>query len=140
MAAFYKRLTADDNATRVTAARAWSQWEAATSKLLPNQNLIHKFGEDDFAEAFARIECHFFMNGGWFDHEDQLLRDVDRIRQIPGVIVHGRYDVICPIENAFDLHRAWPEAELHVVPDAGHSMTEQGIAAKLVEATQRFVG
>ena len=140
MAAFYKRLTADDKATRVTAARAWSQWEAATSKLLPNQNLIHKFGEDDFAEAFARIECHFFMNGGWFDHEDQLLRDVDRIRQIPGVIVHGRYDVICPIENAFDLHRAWPEAELHVVPDAGHSMTEQGIAAKLVEATQRFVG
>lgn len=138
IAAFYKRLTSEDRATRLAAARAWSVWEGSTSKLLPKQDLIHRFGEDDFAEAFARIECHYFVNRGWFEREDQLLRDAERIRRIPGVIVHGRYDVICPIENAYDLHRVWPEADYVVVPDAGHSMTEPGIAEKLIEYTDRY--
>ncbi len=136
--AFYRRLTAPDQETRLAAARAWSVWEGSTSKLLPRQELIHRFHEDRFAEAFARIECHFFVNHGWFERDDWLLARAHRIRQIPGVIIHGRYDVVCPVENAFDLHRAWPQADFHVVPDSGHSMTEPGIAERLVEYTDLY--
>ena len=92
----------------------------------------------DFAAAFARIEAHYFVNRGFLDPDDQLLRDVDRIRHIPAVIVQGRYDVVCPMRSAWDLHRAWPEALLRVVPDAGHSAFEPGIARELVAATNRF--
>ena len=92
----------------------------------------------NYALQFARIECHYFVNGGFFEREDQLLRDVDRIRHIPAVIVQGRYDVVCPMRSAWDLHRAWPEAELRIVPDAGHSAFEPGIAHALLEATDRF--
>ena len=137
MQAYHRRLTSDDAQARLEAARAWSIWEASTSRLLVDPDLIANFQADEFAEAFARIECHYFVNGG-FMPEGQLLADVDRIRQIPGVIVQGRYDVVCPMESAWDLHRAWPESELVIVPDAGHSAREPGIAAALVAATDHF--
>ena len=135
LGAYYKRLTSRDPQVRRKAARAWSVWEASTSKLVSDPALIKKFGGGRFAEAFARIEAHYFVNRGFFKRDDQLLRDVGRIRHIPGVIVQGRYDVVCPLRSAWDLHRAWPEAELVVVPDAGHSMSEAGIRAALITAT-----
>ncbi|HAG81397.1 MAG TPA: prolyl aminopeptidase [Cyanobacteria bacterium UBA12227] len=138
VSAYYRRLTSSDPQIRLEAARAWSIWEASTSKLLQDPNLMAKFGQSHFAEAFARIECHYFMNQGFFEPEDQLLRNVDRIRDIPGVIVQGRYDVVCPMISAWELHRAWQEAEFIVVPDAGHSMSEPGIRTALIEATDRF--
>jgi proline iminopeptidase len=135
--AYHRRLTSPDRETMLEAARAWSIWEASTSRLHLDPGLIESFGADSFAEAFARIEAHYFVNGG-FLREDQLLEEAGRIRHIPGVIVQGRYDVVCPMESAWDLHRAWPEAELVVVPDAGHSVREPGIADALVAATDRF--
>jgi proline iminopeptidase len=138
IAAYYKRLTSSDSAVRLQAARAWSVWEASTSKLLPDSDLQQKFGESHFADAFARIECHYFINHGFLAMEDQLLRNCDRIRHLPTVIVQGRYDVVCPMMSAWELHRALPEAEFVVVPDAGHSMTEPGIRSALIEATDRF--
>lgn len=138
LTAFYKRLTSEDSEERLEAAKAWSIWEGSTSKLYSDPGLVDRFGEDEFAEAFARIECHFFINGGWFDPEDQLLRDIDKIRDIPAVIIQGRYDVVCPAVSAWDLHKAWPEAEFHIVQDAGHSMTEPGIRSKLLDATDKF--
>ena len=136
--AFYQRLTSDDRATRVAAARAWSIWEAATSYLHVNEEQLHKWGEEEFALAFARIECHYFVNGGFLKSEDQLLRNVTRIRHIPAVIVQGRYDVVCPMQTAWELHRAWPEADLRIVPDAGHSAFEPGNTHELISATDRF--
>lgn len=138
MAAYYRRLTSDDPATRLEAARAWSVWEASTSKLLQDADLMSVFGQDEFATAFARIECHYFVNRGFFETEDQLLRGVKRIRHLPAVIVQGRYDVVCPMITAWELHHAWPEAEFIVVPDAGHSMSEPGIRSELIGATNRF--
>lgn len=138
MKAYYQRLTCEDESVQRAAAKAWSVWEASTSKLQVDPNLQDKFGEDEFAIAFARIECHYFIHGGFFDRDDQLLADVDRVRQIPAVMVQGRYDVVCPMRSAWDLHRAWPEAELIVVPDAGHSITEKGIQDALIAATDRF--
>jgi proline iminopeptidase len=138
MAAYHQRLTSDDAKVRLAAARAWSVWEASTSFLYQSQDYMAHAGEDEFALAFARIECHYFVNGGFFEVEDQLLRDVDRIRHIPTVIAQGRYDVVCPMMSAWDLHRAWPEATLEVVPDAGHSAYEPGIVDVLVRATDRF--
>jgi proline iminopeptidase len=119
------------------AARAWSIWEASTSRLHFDPQLIEFSGADTFAEAFARIEAHYFVNAG-FLREGQLLDEAHRLRDIPGVIVQGRYDVVCPIESAYDLHRVWPEAELVIIPDAGHSVREPGIAGALVDATNRF--
>jgi proline iminopeptidase len=138
LAAYHRRLTSPDPAIRLAAAQAWSVWEASTSRLLPDPHLVDSFAADEFAEAFARIECHYFVNGGFFEPRDQLLRDVGRIRDIPAVIVQGRYDVVCPMTTAWDLHRAWPEAEFQVVPDAGHASIEAGTIDRLVEATDRF--
>lgn len=121
------------------AARAWSVWEASTSKLIPDLELIARFGTEDFAEAFARLECHYFMNKGFFLSEMQLLENIDRIRHIPTTIVQGRYDVVCPMFTAWELHQTFPEAEFIVVPDAGHSMTEVGIRSALIEAGDRLV-
>ena len=136
--AYYKRLTSRDAKTRRAAARAWSVWEGSTSRLVSDPALIKKFTGGRFAAAFARIEAHYFVNGGFFRRDDQLLREVGRIRHIPSVIVQGRYDVVCPMRSAWDLHRAWPEAELVVVPDAGHSMSESGIRAALIAHTHGF--
>ncbi|MEO1620866.1 MAG: prolyl aminopeptidase [Cyanobacteria bacterium J06632_3] len=138
VSAYYKQLTSADATVRQTAAKAWSIWEASTSKLIPDTGLMERFGEDIFAEAFARIECHYFTNGGFFTTPSQLLDNVDAIRHIPAVIVQGRYDVVCPMTSAWELHRAWPEAEFILVADAGHSATEQGITSALIEATDRF--
>jgi len=138
MRAFHRRLTGPDPAAAQAAARAWAVWEGATSYLLTDDESVRKWGEDEFALAVARIECHYFVNGGFMRSERQLLDDVDRIRHIPAVIVQGRHDVVCPMMTAWDLHRAWPEAELHVVGDAGHSAFEPGITDALVRATDRF--
>ena len=138
LTAYYQRLTSDDEAVRLEAARAWSIWEASTSKLIQDKNLMAQFGDPHFAAAFARIECHYFINGGFFESDDELLQHIDRIRSIPAVIVQGRYDVVCPMMSAWELHQAWPEAEFIVIPDAGHSMTEPGIRTALLDASDRF--
>lgn len=138
LTAYYRRLTSPDLKVRQAAARAWSIWEASTSRLFTDTQLMQTFGEDKFAEAFARIECHYFINKGFLKDDNQLLLNVDQIRHIPGVIVQGRYDVVCPMVSAWELHKAWPEAEFIVVPDAGHSMSEVGIRSALIEATDRF--
>ena len=138
MRAYYARLTSTDPTVRVRAAQAWSSWEGATSYLLTSANYVAKFADGAYAEAFARIECHYFVNGGFFQSDGQLLTDVQRIRHIPAVIVQGRYDVVCPMRSAWDLHRAWPEADLRIVPDAGHSAMERGTVHELVSATDRF--
>ncbi|MFC4249781.1 prolyl aminopeptidase [Sinimarinibacterium flocculans] len=136
--AYYKRLTSPDPAVRRDAAKAWSIWEGSTSKLFPSPEMAARFGEDRFAEAFARIECHYFINRGFFDRDDLLLANAHKLRDIPGVIVQGRYDIVCPMRSAWDLHRAWPEAEFHAVADAGHAASEPGILSRLVDATERF--
>jgi proline iminopeptidase len=138
LSAYHRRLTSDDEATRIEAARAWSVWEGSTSKLYPDQGLIDHFGDPRFAIAFARIECHYFMNNAFFPTDNYLIENVGKIRHIPAVIVQGRYDVVCPMRSAWELHRAWPEAELRVTPDAGHSALEPGNRAALVEATDKF--
>ena len=138
MRAYYRRLTDADTSVQLAAAKAWSIWEASTSFLHPSDDFIAHAGEDAFATAFARIECHYFVNNGFFEVEHQLLRDVDVVRKIPGIIVQGRYDVVCPMMSAWELHRAWPEADFEVVPDAGHSAYEPGIVHALVGATDRY--
>ncbi len=138
--AYHRRLTSSDEAERRAAALAWSLWEGSTSKLFPDAGLQERFSQAEFAHAFARIECHYFVHRGFLERDDQLLRDVDRIRHIPAVIVQGRYDVVCPIESAWALHRAWPEAQFVIVPDAGHSAHEPGNQRALVAATDAFRG
>jgi proline iminopeptidase len=137
IAAYARLLASDDADEALIAAKAWSKWERSTSYL---RNTPEKSADADdprFALAFARIENHFFVHGGFLD-EGQLLRDIDTIAHLPGVIVQGRYDVVCPMRSAWDLHRAWPGADLRIVDDAGHSAFEPGIAAQLVAATDRF--
>ncbi len=136
--AYYKRLTSSDRKVQLAAARAWSGWEGSASKLYPDTGFIAGYEEDLFALTFARIECHYFTHKGFLESEDQLLRNVDKIRHIPAVIVQGRYDTVCPMSSAWDLHRAWPEAEFFLVPDAGHSAFEPGIARALLSATDKF--
>ena len=138
MAAYHRRLTSEDRAVRMAAAKAWSVWEGATSKLFPDPSLMDKFAEDRHAEAFARIECHYFVNKGFFEHDDQLIRDARALKGIPGVIIHGRYDVVCPFETAWLLHKNWPGSELKVSPDSGHAMSEPTNRTALLDATDRF--
>jgi len=138
VSAYYKRLTSEDSAARIAAAKAWSTWEGGTSYLLQNPDYLAATGADEFALAFARIECHYFVHRGFFPRDDQLLHNVHKLKNIPGVIVQGRYDVVCPARSAWDLHRAWPEADLRIVPDSGHSAFEPGIVHELIEATDRF--
>ena len=138
VAAYHRRLTSEDTRVRRAAARAWSIWEGATSKLLQSEDMIARYGGDAFADAFARIECHYFVNGGFFRSPNQLLEDAPKIRHIPGIIVQGRYDVVCPMKSAWDLHRAWPEAELQIAPDAGHAASEGSILTRLIEAADRY--
>jgi len=140
MAAYHARLTSDDESVRLAAAQAWSIWEGGTSYLRIPSDYRTSHGEAKFALAFARIENHYFVNKGFFEADGQLLRDVHRIADIPGVIVHGRYDVVCPVQNAFDLHGAWPKSELRVSPLSGHSAFEAENVDGLVAATERFAG
>ncbi|MDX5593200.1 prolyl aminopeptidase [Pseudovibrio sp. SPO723] len=138
VAAYYKRLTGDDRDERREAARRWAQWEGSTLSLMPNPSRIDQFGEERMAIAFARIECHFFQHRGFFEVDGQLLRDIDRIRHIPGSIIQGRYDVVTPVEAAWDLHQAWPEADFTIVDDAGHTMSEPGLTEALIAATEKY--
>ncbi|MDQ7758265.1 prolyl aminopeptidase [Xanthomonas sontii] len=138
ISAFQRRLTSDDEATRLAAAKAWSVWEGATSFLHVDADFVDSHEDPHFALAFARIENHYFVNGGFFEVEDQLLRDAHRIADIPGVIVHGRYDVVCPLANAWDLAKAWPKATLQITPASGHSAFEPENVDALVRATDGF--
>lgn len=137
LTAYHRRLTSEDESVRLEAARAWSVWEGSTSFLLPNEEARDEFGEAAHALAMARIECHYFMNGG-FMSPGQLIDDIDKIRDVPAVIVQGRYDVVCPMISAWELHAAWPESRLVIVPNAGHSAFEPGNASALVAATDHF--
>lgn len=136
--AYYRRLTSSDRRVRARAARTWSVWEAATSYLKQNRSYMSAFQRGPTADAFARIECHYFINRGFFRRDDELLHKVKRIRRIPAVIVQGRYDVVCPMRSAWDLHQAWPEAEFRIVSDAGHSAFEPATTQALIRATDRF--
>ncbi len=139
MGAYRRRLVSDDRAVQLEAAKAWSLWEGETITLLPDPGLTEQHGGDDFAIAFARIENHFFVHGGWFE-EGQLLRDAHKLTGIPGVIVHGRYDMPCPAHYAWQLHKAWPDAEFHLIEGAGHAFSEPGILDRLIRATDQFAG
>jgi proline iminopeptidase len=138
LAAYHRRLSGDDESVRHAAARAWSVWEGATSSLLANAELVEHFSDPGFALALARIETHYFVNGGFLESEAQLLDGVAEIRHIPAVIVQGRYDAVCPMRSAWDLAQRWPEADFRIVPDAGHSAYEAGITHELITATDAF--
>jgi proline iminopeptidase len=135
--AYYRRLTGDDELVRMAAAKAWSLWEGRASTLLPRASVVGHFANPRTALSLARIECHYFMNDSFLE-PDQILGHAERLRGIPGVIAHGRYDVVCPVEQAWALHRAWPESQLQIIADAGHSAAEAGIVDALVAATNQF--
>jgi len=137
LSAYHRLLTGDNEIKRMAAAKAWSVWEGRTATLLPNPEVVEHFGDPRVALSMARIESHYFMHDAFLG-PNQLLDDAGRLEGIPGIIVHGRYDLICPLENAWQLHRAWPGSELNIVPGAGHSAGEPGIAAALVAATNRL--
>jgi proline iminopeptidase len=138
VSAYYRRLTSPDAQVLRRAAQSWAIWEGATSFLRLNPHYVAKFQQGDYAAAFARIECHYFMHGGFLRTDNQLIEEVGRIRSIPAVIVQGRYDVICPMRSAWELHRAWPEADLRISVDAGHSAFEPRNLHELIGATDRF--
>ena len=133
--AYYNRLTSSDKKIRIEAAKAWSIWEASTSKLIQTEKALHSFDQDDVAEAFARIECHYFINKAFFKSDNWILENVHKIESIPMHIVQGRYDVVCPATSAWDLYNQLPESKFHLIQDAGHSMLEDGIQKKLIEIT-----
>lgn len=137
MAAYYKRLTGTDQIAQMHAAKAWSIWEGRTATLRPNTQVVERFAEPHRALSIARIECHYFVNNAFLE-PDQLVRDMSKIAHLPGVIVHGRYDVICPLDNAWAVHQAWPNSELHIVRDAGHAAAEPGIVDALVRAADNM--
>ncbi len=136
--AYYKRLTDPDPRIHIPAAEAWSVWEGTTLSLIEDPIRVRSFANPSYALAFARIECHYFINSGFFKADGALLDEAHRLANIPGIIVHGRYDVVTPVRNAWDLKKVWPSAELRIVPDAGHAMTEPGIVHELVRATTAF--
>lgn len=139
MAAYRKRLISEDKAVRIAAAKAWSLWEGETITLLPDPATSAPFGGDEFALAFARIENHYFVHGGWVE-EGQLIREAGKLADIPGVIVQGRYDMACPPVTAWELHKAWPQAEFHLIENAGHAYSEPGILDRLIRAMDKFGG
>ena len=135
--AFHRRLTGPDQIAQMHAARAWSTWEGRTATLRPNPAVVERFADPHRSLSIARIENHYFVNNGFLE-PDQLLRDMHKIAHLPGVIVHGRYDVVCPLDNAWALHKAWPNSELQIVRDAGHVAGEPGITDALVRATNEI--
>ena len=138
VSAYYKRLTSHNEDVRLTAARIWSQWEAATSALLVRPDAVEEFEDPHKALAFARIECHYFINNAFFPTNNYLLENISKIQSIPGHIVQGRYDVVCPATSAWELHKSWGKSTLEIVPDCGHAASEPGIRSALIEATHRF--
>jgi proline iminopeptidase len=139
VAAYRRRLTGDDRAAQLQAAKAWSKWEAETVTLLPDPAVVEHFTDDDYAIAIARIENHYMHHRGWLE-ESQLIRDAGRLAAIPGIIVQGRHDMCTPPAAAWALHKAWPGATIEIVPDGGHLYSEPGILDGLVRATDRFAG
>ncbi|WP_417705354.1 prolyl aminopeptidase [Pseudomonas sp.] len=137
MQAFYKRLTGADQIAQMHAAKAWSTWEGRTATLRPNTQVVDRFSEAHRALSIARIECHYFVNDAFLE-PNQLLRDIPKIAHLPGIIVHGRYDAICPLDNAWALHQAWPNSELQIIRDAGHSAAEPGITDALIRAAEQM--
>lgn len=138
LSAFYSRLMSDDSEQRLAAARAWACWEGETLSLRGPAVRPPRFDDDAFVDAFARIECHYFYNKGFFDRDGWILENIDKIRDIPGTIVHGRFDVVTPLSSAWSLNKAWPASKLEIIPDAGHSSLEPGIINALIEATEKF--
>lgn len=138
ISAYYKRLTSDNEIERMAAAKAWSIWEGSTATLRPSHTVLDYFADPHIALSIARIECHYFTHNSFIE-ENQLLDNIDRIKHIPGFIVHGRYDVICPIDQAFELNRRWPESQLKIIPDAGHAVSEVGITQALIESTNAML-
>ncbi len=138
VSAYYKRLTSDDKNIRIEAAKAWSIWEASTSKLIQTQKSLHAFDDEQVAEAFARIECHYFINNGFFETDNWLIENAHKIKDIPTEIVQGRYDVVCPMISAWELHQKLSNTGFHIISNSGHSMTEDGIRSKLIELTDRY--
>lgn len=136
--AYYKRLTHQNVDIRLQAAKAWSKWEAATSRLLVDLKAVDEFDDPDFALSFARIECHYFTNNAFFETNNWILENIAKIRHIPGVIVQGRYDVVCPARSAWELHKAWPEAKIMIIADSGHAAAEPGTRSALIDATEAF--
>ena len=137
--AYYKRLTSKNKKTRIEAAKAWSTWEARTSKLIQTKDSLHHFDDEKVAEAFARIECHYFINEGFFKNDGWILENIYKIQHIPNVIIQGRYDVVCPMRSAWDLHKAWNNSNLVIIKDAGHSMLEKSIQSELINYTNNFI-
>jgi len=138
IAAYYKRLTGDDEKIQLEAAKAWSMWEGSTINLYQRPGQIEHFGSERFATAFARIECHYFINKGWFETDNWLIDHGSAIDHIPTVIIQGRYDVCTPVATAWELHKVIPNAKFELIPDAGHSFDEPGIADAIVRATDTF--
>ena len=138
ISAYYRRLTGNDEAEKLRCAKAWSVWEAKTLSMNPDDKRVEEFSDYKFALAFARIESHYFVNGGFFEHDGQLIAKAGKLTDIPGVIVQGRYDVVTPMKTAWDLHRAWPRARFITVGDAGHAATEPGIAQAIADAAENF--
>lgn len=136
--AYHKRLFGDDPHVRLNCARAWSRWEGATVTMVPSPQRANAFARDDYALAFARIEAHYFINGGFMEEDGQLLRDVHKIAHIPGTIVQGRYDVVTPPISAWELHKVWPKSKLVIAPDAGHAVSEPSITTALLDATDHY--
>ena len=136
--AFYKQLTSKNKKIRINAAKAWSTWEARTSKLKQTKKSLHQFDDEKIAEAFARIECHYFINEGFFPYDGWILDNIESIKNLPNIIIQGRYDVVCPMRSAWDLHKKWKKSKLLIIDDAGHSMLEKGIQKKLIEYTEEF--
>lgn len=122
----------------MVAAKIWSQWEAATSKLFIDPGFIDEFEDPTHALQFARIECHYFMNNSFFKTNNWLLENIDKIRHIPTTIVQGRYDVVCPMKSAWELHRAFPESTLKIIQDSGHSANEPGIRSELIATSEKY--
>lgn len=138
MSAYHRRLTGTDVEVQLKCAQRWSAWEMATSRLIVDHDLLKRAETDEWALQFARIEVHYFVHGGFLKSETQILDNLDKIRHIPCTIVQGRYDVVCPARTAWALHKKWPETELRIIPDAGHSAKEVGIVSALVEATDKY--
>ena len=139
LGAYYRRLTGADENIKMQCAKAWSKWEAATLSLAPSPARVAEFTGAQFALAFARIECHFFANAGFFDYDGQLLAEAGKLAGVPGVIVQGRYDAVTPMKTAWDLHRNWPEARTEICPGSGHAADEPEIAAAMRRALDGFL-
>lgn len=137
--AYHKRLIGDDADIKLQCAKAWSQWEGAVSSLVQNPDRVDSFGNEQFAIAFARIEAHYCFHKGFFEVDNQLLRDAHKLAAIPGVIVQGRYDVVTPPDTAWELSKAWPKAKFAMIPDAGHAGSEPGTVDALVRVTNQFI-